>query len=201
VERENVGRAEQVVERDPVAAPVVRDAHPERVGAPGDLGADPPHPHQPERRAGEVAAEQLGSRPAALPAPFAHEAVRLDEVAAAGEDQREGQVGHRRVEDARRVRDGDPALAAGGYVHGVVADAVVRHEPQVGEEVELGVADPDDDRHERLDAREWLPRRPGLEELDLRELIPRRSGEPLRRGDPHRGSIPAVRRFATCPRF
>jgi hypothetical protein len=110
-------------------------AHPERLSAPGDLDADPPHPDEPQSRACEVVPEQLGPCPAALPALLPHEPVGRDELPAAGEDQREREVGDCRVEHAGRVRDGHSAVAAGRDVHAVVADAVVRHQPQVGQEV------------------------------------------------------------------
>ena len=173
----------------PSLAAMVDDAHPERLGPLGDLGADPSQSDETERRARQVAAEQLGSRPPALPAALAHESVRLDEVAAAGEDQREREIGHRRVQHARRVRHCDSAIEARSDVHAVVADAVVRHQPQVGQEVELIRADRDNGLDEYLDAGKLLRRRPGLEQGQVRQLFPRRPREHLRRGDRHGRSI------------
>jgi hypothetical protein len=84
-------------------------------------------------------------------------------VPAAGQDQREREVGDGRIEDAGGVRHRDPALAARCDVHGVVAGAVVGDEPQVGEEVELLRADPHDDRDQYLDAGQRPCRRPCIE--------------------------------------
>src|SRR5438874_2668485 len=53
MERDDVGPAEKLVERKPVAAAVMDDLHPERLRAPGDLGADPSQTDEPERRSGE----------------------------------------------------------------------------------------------------------------------------------------------------
>jgi len=111
-------------------------------------------------------------------------------VAAAGEDQREREVGDRRVEDARRIRHRDPAVAAGSDVDSVVADAVVRHQTQVGEEVELLRADPGDDCHEHLRARHRPRRRPRVQHLDLRQLVPCLSGQALRGDDAHAAVSP-----------
>ena len=194
MEGDDVGGAEKLVEREPVAAAVMDDAHPERLRAPGDLGADPSQPDEAERRACEVASEQLGPCPAALPATLAHEPVRLDEVAAAGEDQREREIGHRGVEHAGCVRHRDPALAARGNVHTVVADAVVRHQPQAGQEVELVRPDCDDRLDQDVDTRPRLRRRPGLEQRHFRQLCPRRPGERLRGDDRHARSISATGR-------
>jgi len=108
---------------------------------------------------------------------------------AAGEDQGEREVGDCGVEHARRVRHGNAALAAGGDVHAVVADAVVRHEPQVGQEVELARADRDDGFDEDFDAGERRGGRPGVEQRHIRQLLPRRPRERLRRRDRHGRSI------------
>ena len=105
-----------------------------------------PKPTSPSRRAGEVAAEQLRARPVVLPAAVADPPVGRDDVPARREDQREREVGDGGVEDARRVRDGDAALAARLDVDEVVADAVVRDEAEVGEELELVRADAGDGR-------------------------------------------------------
>ena len=64
-----------------------------------------------------------------LPGP--HEGVGLDDAPPRRKDEREREVCGRRVEDARRVRDGDAVGGAGRDVDVVVADAVVRDEPQV----------------------------------------------------------------------
>jgi hypothetical protein len=58
------------------------DLHPERLRAPADLGADPSHPDEPERRAGEVVPEPFRPRPAGAPAGVADEPVRRDELPA-----------------------------------------------------------------------------------------------------------------------
>ena len=64
------------------------------------------------------------------PAPGAHELVALDEPAPRREHQREREIRRRRVEHARRVRHRDAARTARVDVEPVVADAVVRDEPQ-----------------------------------------------------------------------
>ena len=132
---------------------MVENAHPERFCAQRHLRSDPSHADQAEGRTCEIAAEQLGPRPAVTPAPLADEPVRLDEVPAACEHQRKREVGDGRVEDAWSVRDRDTALAAGRDVHRVVADPVVGQEAEVWEQIELLFAHPHDDRNEHLDAR------------------------------------------------
>ncbi len=166
------------------------DAHRERLCAARNFHPDPPHPDEAESRAGEIAAEQLRSSPALAPAPLAHEAVRRHEVSAARKDQRQRQVGNGSVEHARRIGDGDPARSARGDVDRVVADPVVGDEPEVGEEVELFRADPDDRRDEHVDARQRLRGWPRVQQLGLRELVPRRTGKPLRCRDAHTAVSP-----------
>ena len=141
MERDDVRRGEQLLEPDAAAARVERDVHPEDLGAPGDLSADPSEADEPEPGAREVAAEELRACPVVLPAALADPPVGRDDVPAGREDQREREVGDGGVEHAGRVRDGDAALAARLDVDEVVADAVVRDEAEVGEEVELGGAD------------------------------------------------------------
>src|SRR5438270_13771777 len=97
------------------------DAHAEPLGPLRDLRPYSPPADEPERRAGQVAAEQLRLGPAALPAALAYAAVGSEEVAAAGEDQREREVGDGSVEDARRVGYHDAARAAYRDVDGLVA--------------------------------------------------------------------------------
>jgi len=55
-------------------------------------------------------------------APLTLRAIGLDEPARDGEDERQREVGDLVVEDARRVGDGDAALACSGDVDAVVAD-------------------------------------------------------------------------------
>src|SRR5579884_242524 len=111
------------------------DEHPECLGPPSDFRADPPLADETECRAREVAPEQLGARPAVAPTPVAYEAVSCDEMSPAGEDQGEREVGDCGIEDTRRVRDRNPALAARTDVHVVVAHAVVRDKAEIGQEL------------------------------------------------------------------
>ena len=64
--------------------------------------------------------------------PLAHVAVGLDDAARDGEHERHRQVGDLVVEDVRRVRDGDAALARRGDVDAVVADAEHRDDLERG---------------------------------------------------------------------
>jgi hypothetical protein len=92
-------------------------------------------------------------RPDAVPAPVTDEPIAGHEEPPAGEHQRERELGDGRVEDAGRVRHRDPACATGGNVDVVVADAVVRDESEIGEEVELVRPDANDGLEQDLDAR------------------------------------------------
>ncbi len=118
-------------------------------------------------------------------------------MAAAGKDERQGEVGNRGVQHSRRVRHHDPALAARANVDAVVADAVVRHQAKVGEQLEFLRPDRDDRLQEDFHAGERLHRRPRLEERHLRQFVPRRAGKRLRRGDRHGRSISALRHLAS----
>src|SRR5262245_44008487 len=99
MKRDDVRRTQELVEREAVAAPVVDHTHSERLRPGSDLRADPSHAYEAECRAGEIAAEQFRLRPAAPPALVANKAIRRDEVAAAGKDQREREVRHGCVEN------------------------------------------------------------------------------------------------------
>ncbi len=163
----------------------VEQAHAERAGAARDGSTDATEADDAERGALEVLAGEVRLRPALLPAAVAHKAVGLDEPAAQGEDQREREVGRRRVEHARRVRDGDAATAALLDVDRVVAHAVVGHDAKAREAVEHGCVDAVADGDERLDVRA----RPGAGEpllvLHVVEPTPSRPRQAPGRKDLH----------------
>ena len=186
VQRDDVGGAEQLVEPDAAASRVGDDPHPEHLGAPRDLLPDPAEADEPERRAREVAPEQLGLRPVALPPPSRIQPVRGDEVAAAV------------ARISASVRSATAASSTPGVfvtaiaaraarldVDSVVADAVVRDEPQVGEEVELARPDLDDRLDQHVDAGQRARPAATTRAAHARQLVPRRPRERLRRGDPH----------------
>jgi hypothetical protein len=93
---------------------------PNALGAPRDRHADAAQADDAHARAAHLARQR--HRPV-RPGAAAHVAVGLDQPARDGEDERHRQVGDLVVEDVRRVRHGDAALARGGDVDAVVADA------------------------------------------------------------------------------
>jgi len=107
----------------------VKHALIEAIGAARDGRADPAQADDAQGRARHLASEKA-LRPRALPLAGAHEPVALDETPPHGQDQREGEVGRGGVQDAGRVRDGDPSCRAGLHVDAVVPDAEVGDEPQ-----------------------------------------------------------------------
>ncbi len=112
-------------------------------------------------------------RPVRAPRPRADVPVARDDAAADGEHERDGEVCRRRVEDAGRVRDRDASGRAGADVDAVVADAVVRDEPQRGEAVEV-----ERPRSSTTSTSTSSRRAVGRADLDLAELVPRRAGQP-----------------------
>jgi hypothetical protein len=111
---------------------------------------------------------------------------------------REGEIGDRGVEDAWRVRDGDARAAALLDVYEVVADAVVRDETEVGEELELSGSDAGDRDGEDVDAclrLRWWPR---IDDTRLRAR-PAGPGNACVAAILTRASISALRRLAAVP--
>src|SRR5688572_16394180 len=138
MDRDDIGRREQLGElhragapgeRDVGATAGVDDRHPEPEPAARDRVADPAEPDDPERRAGEVDAEQEIERPA-LPLPRADQPLALAEPARGGEDQREREVGGRLGQDVGRVGDRDAERGRGGDVDVVGPDRGVGDDPE-----------------------------------------------------------------------
>ena len=204
MERDEVALGQQLVERSRYVAPsgpvtssgsaldvVVQDPHPEPLGPPRDRLADPPEADDAERRAVDVRPEQQ-QRPPRLPAAGADVAIALGHAPGGGHQQRQGEVGGRLGQDARRVADGDAAPRARGDVDVVEADRVVADDPElrpgrveelvvdpVGQQVSDAVAAGDP-------AQELVARRRQLVLPDVQRRRPPRSAvEPLV-GDPAR---------------
>ena len=126
-------------------------AHLERPGPACDGGADASQADDPQRRARHLAAEKRALRPGRAPAAGAHEHVSFHDPATDGEHQRDREIGRRGVEHPRRVRDRDAARPARVDVDAVVADAVVRDEPQRRQPFEDGCVDDVAGDDQRLD--------------------------------------------------
>lgn len=140
VEADHVTRCEQLVEVQPdclergrvrrVVAREVGDLHAEGAAAGGDARADPTEADDPEPAAAQVVADHEVEAPRpGTPGP--DQPLPLAQPPAGGEDQGEGEVGGRVVEDARRVGDDDPAPRAGGEVDVVEADGDVADAAQL----------------------------------------------------------------------
>jgi hypothetical protein len=136
-------------------------------------------PDDPERRSRDLARLQLHLGPRGAPTAGADEPVAGDDTAAGGEDERHREVRCRRVEDTGRVRHCDAARRTRCDVDSVVADAVVRDQPERRIEVEVDGLVHD---HEHVDVG---PRPVGGPQLDLRELLPGRAGKRASRPDLH----------------
>jgi hypothetical protein len=142
VDRHDVGLLEQRVDVAVLAEVAVRPQPPrvehaqlEPPRAARNGAADPAEPEDAERRARQLLREPA-LRPRSAPTARADEPVALHDLPPHGEDQREGEVGGRLVEHARRVGHDHPARRARGDVDPVVADAEVRDDAQRGQEVE-----------------------------------------------------------------
>jgi drug/metabolite transporter (DMT)-like permease len=163
----------------------VEDAEVEAVGSSGDGSADPAESDDAQRRPGDLL-RQVPLRPGSRPGARADEPVSLGDLSPRRQNQREGQVRNRAVEDARCVGDDDAARRAGDDVDAVVADPEVRDHTQVRKQVERhGLVR----EHEPLDVgprRIELAERPDLEVV---ELVERRPGVAARRQDFHGPSI------------
>ena len=127
--------AQQVVEvlhppGDPgVGARVVQHLHAEPRGAAGDRLSDAAVPHDPERGAVDVDAQEVADVEAG-PASGAEVGLGVGGPPARGEDQEEGEVGGGLVEHPGRVAHRDPQLRRGGDVDVVVADRDVGNDLQ-----------------------------------------------------------------------
>ena len=99
------------------------DVHPERPRAVGDGAADAAEADDAERLAADAAAE--GQR-SFQPLAAAHEAFGEHDLARRRQHHADGEVGAFVGEDSRRVGHGDVALARGGEVDRVDADAEAR---------------------------------------------------------------------------
>ena len=117
----------------------------------------------------DLLAEQLRRHPVASPPPGPHECVSFDQAAARGEDQRQRQVGGRRIEHSGRIGDRDAASAARLDVDGVVADPVVGDQAQSREEIENAVVDDLADHDQRVDRRAFA-----VESLVVLDIAPAR---------------------------
>ena len=140
-------------------------------------------------------AEVADVRPAVCQRPLRTCRSPGDDAAARRQDEREGEVCGRRVEDARCVRHCDAAPMRRADVDAVVADAEVRDQSQTGEQVELSVGHllvGDDECRDVRPRREGAGRR---QELDVFELAPCRPRNRPRREHLH-GAAP--RRAAAC---
>ena len=187
VQRDGVGLREQVVELAPtfltLPARVVEHTHVEGRGTRRNGSADPAQADDPKRRPGYVAAEEVRLGPAAAPAALADSAVGDDEPPPDREQQREREIGSRRRQHAGRIRERDSVRRARGRIDRVVADAVVRDDSEVREQVERLAVDPFSDNGERqhvvlASARAVRERRGQI--FDVVELVPGRSGEAAR---------------------
>jgi len=158
----------------------VEDPHPERLGPLRDRATDSAEADDAQRRAADVPAEKVRVGPTAGPAALADGAVAGDDPPSDREQKSEGKIGGRSGQDAGRIRDRDAARGAGADVDRVVADAVVRNEVQVREQVQRLVIDFFTDDGERLDlvaaATCTFRKRPG-QTFDIGELRPRGSGK------------------------
>ena len=188
--RDEVRLAEQVVELAELAelgvdarALCEQDAHVEPASPSRDRRSDPAEPDDPERRPGDVAAEEaLGPR--AAPAAAPDDVVAFDDAPAHGENERECEVGGGGVEDTGCIRDGDPACPALRDVDPVVADTEVRDEAQRGEPLEGNRLVRND---QRLDV---VARFLELSENHVSKLIECRAGVPPRGENLQAASVP-----------
>ena len=171
---DDVGGAQDVVEVARAAAHG-EDLHVESHGAARDRGSDAAQSDDAER-----GPAHLASGYESAPASRADEPVAGGHAAPRREHERHREVGGGPVEHARRVGDGDAPLVRGGDVDAVVADAVVRDQPQGRVQGEVdGLVHDDED----VDVG---PRRIRGRDLDAAELAPRRAGERLGRPHLHR---------------
>ncbi len=128
VQGHHVGAGEQLVEavaavgvaqREPVGGVVEVDAHAQRLGEHGELGADVAVPDDAQRPAADLVAAVGGLVPDAV----VHAGVLLGEPAGQRDDLGDGQLDDAAGVGERRVEDGDAAARGGGQVDLVGADA------------------------------------------------------------------------------
>ncbi len=135
VEREHVGGAAHVIERQQLDAQIRRhlgrnewivgdDAHAEGAGAPGHFPSDAPEADQTERFAAQLRAEKS----ALFPPAVLHRPIRGRHRACKGQHQRPRVLGDADAVGAGRVDDEDAAGAGGGHVDVVDAGAGTRHD-------------------------------------------------------------------------
>ena len=129
---------------------VVQDRHPEPARPPRHRLADPPEADDAERRAVDVRPEQQQRAPR-LPAAVADVAVALGDAPRGGHQQRQGEVGGRLGQDARRVADRRRRAAAqAGDIDVVEADGVVADDLELRPgRVEELVVDPVGEQRQR----------------------------------------------------
>ena len=150
VKAHEIGRSQQIVERNALGRRMrlghcrpagVEHAHAEARRTPRDGLPDLAEPDDAERRAVDVAPEQQARVPRA-PAALPHQPLRLDDAAGAREHQREGEIGGRLGQHARRVADGDAALARRCNINIVVAHGEVADHAKSRRLREEGAIDP-----------------------------------------------------------
>ncbi len=95
--------------------------HPERRAAIGDAAADVAQTDDAHRLVGDAAAER--KRPLARPAAVTHVAIGEHDLSRGREHQADGEIGDLGGQYAGRVGDGNAALARGGEIDAVGADA------------------------------------------------------------------------------
>src|SRR5438067_10821550 len=187
MQRDGVGLPEQVVELAPtfftLPAGVVEHAHVEGRGTRRNGSADPAQADDPKRRPRDVAAEEVRLGPTATPAALTDSTVGDDEPPPDREQQREREIGSRRRQHAGRIRERDSVRRARGRIDRVVADAVVRDDSEVREQVERLAVDPFADNGERqhvVAAPTRAVRKRRGQIFDVVELVPGRPGEAAR---------------------
>src|SRR5438094_3152601 len=187
MQRDGVGLPEQVVELAPtfftLPAGVVEHAHVEGRGTRRNGSAGPSQADDPKRRPRDVAAEEVRLGPTATPAALTDSTIGDDEPPPDREQQREREIGSRRRQHAGRIRERDSVRRARGRIDRVVADAVVRDDSEVREQVERLAVDPFADNGERqhvvaAPTRSVRERRGQI--FDVVELVPGRPGEAAR---------------------
>ena len=117
-------------------AVVVQDGHVEGPRAARYLVADAAQPDDAEDLVVDLL-PQHEARIVGHKIRAAGKAVALDEVARCGQEQGEGYIGRRAVEDVGRVAYGDAALLGGLEVDVINADSVVADDAEVGHEIHV----------------------------------------------------------------
>ena len=110
----------------PVSVAGVEDLHVEAGGPLRDCSADAPVPDDAQGRPVHVM-RKVGPEAPAVPAALAEIILGRAGVPGGRQDQQEGQVGRRGIEDARGIAHRDAQLVRGGHVDVVVAHGGVAH--------------------------------------------------------------------------